>query len=92
MDKEMTLKLIDEAVECLYQNREKEAMQKVSALLIIYENMAKKRAESQDGSVLDVIRFMKNLIENYNYVDMIGMADCLKEDAYSLIKNYGSEC
>lgn len=42
MDKEMTLKLIDEAVECLYQNREKEAMQKVSALLIIYENMAKK--------------------------------------------------
>ncbi len=92
MDKKITVQLIDEAVKCLYQNKEKEAMQKVSALLPLFENMAKERAEIQDGSVLYVIRFMKNLIENYNYADMIGMADCLKEVAYSLIMKYGLEC
>lgn len=90
MQKQGSSKLVAEAIECLYQNKEKEAMKKVAELLILFENMAKESAEKQDGNVLSIIRFVKELIENYNYVDMIGMADCLQQDAYSLVMQYES--
>lgn len=91
MQKEEILKRIDETVICLYQNKQKEALNRAKELMTVFEHMAEIRAEQKDGSVLQVIRFLKNFIENYNYIDMIGMADCLQEHARRLVEAYGKE-
>lgn len=91
MQKEEAFKKIDETVVCLYQNKQKEALNKAKELMSFFERMAEIRAEEKDGSVLQVIRFLKDFIENYNYIDMIGMADCLQVHARSLIDAYCTE-
>lgn len=91
MQAKEVLKEIEKTVECLYQNKEREALIKAEKLLHTFECLAKNQAKKKDGSVLHVISFIKDFIENYNYTDMIGMADCLLEKGYGLIETYGIE-
>ncbi len=88
MQKEEKKKKINETIVCMYQNKEKEALTRAAELLPFFERMAEIRAEKKDGSVLQVIRFLKDFIENYNCIDMTGMADCLQAQACSLVNTY----
>jgi len=91
MQKEEVVKKIGETIECLYQNKEKKAMQSVAELMPYFHNIAEKRMTEGSNDILRAIHMLKDLVDNYDQFDMIGMADCLQNDAYDLIKMYDAE-
>lgn len=90
MQKEEVVGKIDEAVELLYQNKEKQAIQKVADLLPVFYEMIEKMISLEMDGALQSIHMMKELMENYDHFDMIGMADCLLSNAYDLVQMYAA--
>lgn len=91
MSKKEIICKIDEALEWLYQNKEKKSLQRVAELLQFFQNMAEELVDKDIGGVAHVMNLLKILVENYDHMDMIGMADCLREYAYPLIDTYIAE-
>lgn len=78
MDENVLQKKISETVIALYQNREQEAMQQVKELLLIFQNMIQNQTSEQVQAAGNFALLMqRELLENYQNQDMIGMADCL---------------
>lgn len=88
MNKKEAIAEIDGAIECLYQNREKIAMHRVANLLPFFHDIAQNLLEKEDYRALYAMEMTKKLIENYNHFDMLGMADCLRNDGYDLLEMY----
>lgn len=64
----------------LYQNREQEGIEKVAELLPVLQAMVQQMSKQQTESCGNfALIMMKELLENYQRQDVIGMADCLME-------------
>lgn len=87
MDENVLQKKISETVIALYQNREQEAMQQVKELLFIFQNMIQNQTSEQAAGEFAVL-MLRELLENYQNQDMIGMADCLLEKAVLFMQFY----
>ena len=77
MDKKELIEKANETAVLLYQNREKEAMQGIRELLIVFQNKVQDMAQQQDKEVEISLSALKELLENYRSQDVIGMADWL---------------
>ena len=89
MDENVLQKKISETVIMLYQNREQEAMQQVKELLLIFQNMIQNQTSEQVQAAGDfAVLMLRELLENYQNQDMIGMADCLLEKAVLFMQFY----
>ena len=82
-------KKINETVLLLYQNKEQEAMQQTKELIIVFQDMIQNQTKEQaEASGNFAILMQRELLENYQSLDMLGMADCLIEKAVLFTKFY----
>ena len=89
MDENILQQKIDETVIALYQNREQEAMQQAKELLPIFQNMIQNQTSEQVQAAGNfALLMLRELLENYQSQDMIGMADCLLEKAVLFTQFY----
>lgn len=89
MDENILQQKIDETVIALYQNREQEAMQQAKELLLIFQNMIQNQTSEQVQAAGNfALLMLRELLENYQSKDMIGMADCLLEKAVLFTQFY----
>lgn len=77
MDKKKIIEKTNETAVLLYQNREKEGMQGIRELLIVFQNKVQTMAQQQDKEVEIALSALKELLENYKNQDVMGMADWL---------------
>ena len=64
----------------LYQNREQEGIEKVAELLPVLQVMVQQMSKQQTEACGNfALIMMKELLENYQRQNVIGMADCLME-------------
>ena len=64
----------------LYQNREQQGIEKVGELLLTLQVMVQQMSKQQIETCGNfALIMMKELLENYQRQDVIGMADCLME-------------
>ncbi len=64
----------------LYQNREQEGVEKIAKLLPVLQSMVQQMSKQQTEACGNfALIMMKELLENYQRQDVIGMADCLME-------------
>lgn len=76
------LEEIESTTILLYQNKETEGIAMVSKLMGQFQGILQNMTQAQlDNSGNFAILMMKELMENYENQDMIGMADCLMEKA-----------
>ena len=77
MDKSVELK-IKETAELLYQNREQEGITAVAGLLQIFQTEISRLSEEHMKNCGNfALLMLRELLENYQNQDMLGMADCL---------------
>ena len=89
MNENVLQQKISETVIMLCQNREQEAMQQVKELLLIFQNMIQNQTSEQVQAAGDfAVLMLRELLENYQNQDMIGMADCLLEKAVLFMQFY----
>lgn len=81
------LKQIEDTAILLYQNKEQEGMEQVTQLLLQFQNVVQNLTEKQMQYVGNfAVSMLKELMENYNCLDMLGMADCLMLKSTLLIQ------
>lgn len=79
MKEEQLVEKTKEAICCLYQNREHEAIALVSELLPMYQQQIQDLlTEGENEQAVVLLNAVKELMENYQVQDMLGMADCLE--------------
>lgn len=79
----------EDTIQKLYQNRELEALQQVKELLPVLQEMIQKLvAEQINNDTMRFFQMLKELVENFKNQDMLGMADCLQENVFDLIRYY----
>lgn len=89
MGEKELLREIEETGCMLYQNKEHEAIKKVAELMGIFQNMIKDQTQEQlalGGNFALVM--LRELLEAYQSLDMLGMADCLREKAVLFVQFY----
>ncbi|MBO5522375.1 MAG: hypothetical protein J5986_01670 [Roseburia sp.] len=89
MGEKELLREIEETSHMLYQNKEHEAMKKATGLLGTFQNMIKNQTQEQlalGGNFALVM--LRELLEAYQNLDMLGMADCLREKAALFVQFY----
>lgn len=89
MNEKELLREMEETSRMLYQNKEHEAMKKVTELLGIFQNMVSNQTQEQlalGGNFALVM--LRELLEAYQNLDMLGMADCLMEKATLFVQFY----
>ena len=80
------------AICALYQNREQEAVRLVAELLQEYQKLIREMlVEWKDERALIFLERLKMLVEQYQALDMLGMADCMEEFAQLMISFYEQE-
>ena len=71
---------IENTAVLLYQNKENEGMTAVAQLIGQFQSMLQNMTQIQlENGGNFALMMMKELIENYDNQDIIGMADCLME-------------
>lgn len=79
MKEEQLMEKTKEAICCLYQNREHEAIAHVAELLPLYQRQIQDLlTEGENEQAIVLLNAVKELVENYQAQDMLGMADCLE--------------
>ena len=74
------LEQIENTAVLLYQNKENEGMTAVTQLIGQFQSMLQNMTQIQlENGGNFALMMMKELIENYENQDIIGMADCLME-------------
>ncbi len=77
------------AICALYQNREHEAVRLVAELLQEYQKLIQEMlVEWKEERALIFLERLKMLVEQYQALDMLGMADCMEEFAGLMISFY----
>lgn len=81
------LEQIENTAISLYQNKEAEGVAAVSKLIGQFQGILQNMTQTQleNGGNFAVL-MMKELIENYENQDMIGMADCLMEKSVLFVQ------
>ena len=78
---------IEKTAVLLYQNKEAEGIVMVSKLIGQFQSMLQNMTQTQlENSGNFAVLMMKELIENYENQDIIGMADCLMEKSKLLVE------
>ena len=86
-------KKTETAICALYQTREQEAVRLVAELLQEYQKLIREMlVEWKDERALIFLERLKMLVEQYQALDMLGMADCMEEFAQLMISFYEEEC
>lgn len=89
MDGKELLTATEEAIYCLYQNKEHEAVAQMAELLPVYQQMVQEMLmQRNDTSAMIYLNMLKELVESYQAQDMLGMADCLGQYAVRMIEHY----
>ncbi len=92
MNKEELLTEIDSVCVMLYQNNEHTAIEYVSDLLNIFQNMMQTLSQQQLQLVGNfAVVMIQELLKAYEKQDMYGMADCLMEKATLFVSFYYGE-
>lgn len=89
MNEKELLREIEETSRMLYQNKEHEALKKVAELLGIFQNMVSNQTQEQlavGGNFALVM--LRELLESYQNLDILGMADCLMEKTILFVQFY----
>ena len=81
------LEQIENTAVLLYQNKETEGMDTVKQLIGQFQSMLQSMTQKQleDGGKFALL-MIKELIENYEKQDMLGMADCLMEKSVLFVQ------
>ena len=86
-EKNRRIKQIEHTAILLYQNKEKEGMEQVAELLMELQDILQNLTDEQIQNVGNfAVIMLKELMENYNCRDMLGMADCLMMKSTLLIQ------
>lgn len=90
ISKEELINKLDFTVQLLYQNKEKRSIEAVAELLVLFssylESLLKENRNIEAQTFLVAV---KELVTQYNAIDMIGMADCIKGEVMPFIQqNY----
>lgn len=87
MGKNIILDQIENTVNLLYQNKEKDGIAEVTKLISQFQNIIQNMTESQLDSVGNFsLLMMRELVENYEKQDVLGLADCLTEKAILFVQ------
>lgn len=77
------------AIQNLYQNKEHEAVEQVTKLMPVYQQIVQELViEKNNTDAMPFFYMLKELVECYQMQDMLGMADCLEENALHMIQYY----
>ena len=80
MDINIVSEKIKKAVCLLYQNREQEGISAVAEILNVLQELVNNLSvETMESCGRFAVLMLRELLENYQNQDMIGMADCLME-------------
>lgn len=78
---------IESTAVLLYQNKEKEGIVEVAKLIRQFQSVLQNMTQMQlENCGRFALLMLKNLIENYENQDMIGMADCLLEKSMLFVQ------
>lgn len=87
-EKELIAKVEDTMIK-LYQNRELEGLQQVKDLLPVFQDMIQQiLAVQMNQETMGYFTMLKELVAGFQDQNMLGMADCLKQNAFGLIECY----
>lgn len=79
----------EDTIRCLYQNREQEGFTQVGALLPVYQKILQELLQKQgEEQALKHLVMLKELVGAYQVKDILGMADCMSEGAFAIIRSY----
>lgn len=79
----------ENAIRNLYQNKEHEAVEQVAKLMPIYQEIVQELVvERNDTDAMVFFHMLKELVECFQVQDMLGMADCLEENALRMVQYY----
>ena len=88
MNKEKIEKTVDDTLLMLYQNKGREAVEKVVSLLELFQNMI----ENYKGqNYTEVQKDGVELLKAYKIQDILAMADCLEVDGKRFLCEYYKE-
>lgn len=87
MEQDFLLEKIEKTADLLYQNREQEGLAAVAELLQIFQKMLQNMTVDQKANGGNfAIMMLRELLERYQYQDMLGMADCLMEKSVLFVQ------
>ena len=87
MGKNIILDQIENTVNLLYQNKEKDGIAEVTKLISQFQNIIQNMTESQLDSVGNFsLLMMRDLVAISEKQDVLGMADCLAEKAMIFVQ------
>ncbi len=87
MEQDFLLEKIEKTADLLYQNREQEGLAAVAELLQIFQKMLQNMTVDQKANGGNfAIMMLRELLECYQYQDMLGMADCLMEKSVLFVQ------
>lgn len=88
MQREELIRKTGQTIEELYQNREHEAVQAVTGLLPMYQEMLQELMDSaRTEELVKLLAEIKNLLACYQAQDMLGMADVLHGQIMPLLRS-----
>ena len=78
MNKEKIEKTVDDTLLMLYQNKGREAVEKVVSLLELFQNMIENyKGQNYTEVQKDGVELQQKLLKAYKIQDILAMADCL---------------
>ena len=78
---------IENTAVLLYQNKEEEGIAETKRLIQQFQNIIQGMTEEQlSGGGKFAFVMLKELVENYQQQDMLGMADCLMEKSVLFVR------
>jgi len=88
MGEQQLLKRIDEISQFLYQNKTNQIWNEVKKILQELQKMVTEITGISDEVTAFSIEMLKELVDNYQNQDIIGLADCLQEKVTIFIQFY----
>ena len=88
MSEQEMLGRIDKISRLLYQNKTNQIWDEIKGFLQELQLRVKGISDADEDALLFSIEMMKDLVENYQKQDVIGIADCLQEKVTLFIQFY----
>ncbi len=81
------LEMIENTAVLLYQNKEQEGMAETAKLIRLFQNMIQDMTQVQLASGGNfALVMMKELVENFERQDVLGIADCFMEKSVLFVQ------
>ena len=92
MNKEKIEKTVDDTLLMLYQNKGREAVEKVVSLLELFQNIIENyKGQNYTEVQKDGVELQQKLLKAYKIQDILAMADCLEVDGKRFLCEYYKE-